>query len=98
MRLPRAAARVRRTVGRSWRRFNALYDELFFVPYRAALRRHARDKEDLFVLLCFSDLIGVPNPASYYTLELLPEMLERFHDWHRRQGMDRSPLDGFRCC
>ena len=38
------------------------------------------------------------NPASYYTLELLPLFYERFHEWHVRMGMERSPLEGFRCC
>ncbi|MGE3189372.1 MAG: DNA helicase, partial [Vicinamibacterales bacterium] len=31
-------------------------------------------------------------------LELQPVLLERFHDWHVRMGMEHSPLDGFRCC
>lgn len=88
----------RRSLARLWRAFNQHYDEVFFVPYRSELRRHARDKEEAFVSLCFSDVLGIPNPVGYYTLELLPEMLERFHDWHIRQGMDHSPLDGFRCC
>ena len=78
-----------------WRRFNELYDELFFSPYRAVARRH-RDEEDLFLLLCFSDMMGIPNPVNYYTLELLPAMLERFHAWHLRQGMEKSPPGGFR--
>ena len=50
------------------------------------------------MLFVFAELMGVPNPAAYYTLELQPVLLERFHEWHRRQGLDHSPLDGFRCC
>ncbi len=50
------------------------------------------------MLLIFSEMMGVPNPASYYTLELQPLMLEKFHDWHLRMGMPHSPLDQFRCC
>jgi len=83
---------------RSWTRFNELYDELFFSPYRAAAAKRYREEEDLFLLLCFSDMLGIPNPVNYYTLELLPAMLERFHEWHLRQGIERSPLDGFKCC
>ena len=58
--------------------------------------RERRDQEDLFLLLCFSDMLGIPNPVNYYTLELLPHVMERFHQWHLRQGMERSPLEGFR--
>ncbi|HCA23820.1 MAG TPA: DNA helicase, partial [Pseudomonas sp.] len=56
------------------------------------------DHDDLFMLLVFGEMMGVPNPAAYYTLELQPLLLERFHDWHRRMGMEHSPLDHFRCC
>lgn len=78
-----------------WRRFTRFYNEMFFAPYRAAIGRERRDAEDLFLLLAFSDMLGIPNPVSYYTLELLPYMYERFHQWHVRQGLDRSPLEGF---
>lgn len=73
-------------------------EEAYSVRYRTTLARARRDEEDLFMLLVFAEMMGVPNPATYYTLELQPLLLERFHDWHRRMGMERSPLDSFRCC
>ncbi|HSG05026.1 MAG TPA: DNA helicase, partial [Nitrospiria bacterium] len=41
---------------------------------------------------------GLPNPVSYYTLELYPHLSERFHLWHRRMGIPHSPLDSVKCC
>ena len=76
----------------------ALLDEFYVAPYRGALARARREEDDIFMLFVFAELMGVPNPAAYYTLELQPLLLERFHDWHRRKGLDHSPLDGFRCC
>lgn len=67
-------------------------------PYRATFARARRDEEDLFMMMVFSDALGVPNPATYYTVELLPVVYERFHEWHRRMGMERSPLDTMGCC
>jgi hypothetical protein len=75
-----------------------LASEFYHAPYRGAIARAKRDEDDLFMLLVFSELMGVPNPASYYTLELQPIMLEKFHEWHVRMGMEHSPLDDFRCC
>src|SRR5690554_8111505 len=72
--------------------------EVYSSSYRGAIARARRDEDDLFMLLVFSEMMGVPNPAAYYTLELQPLLLERFHDWHRRMGMERSPLDHFKCC
>jgi hypothetical protein len=85
-------------IKRWYSRAETLGATYYNAPYRAAIARARRDEEDLFMLLVFSEMIGVPNPASWYTLELQPLLLERFHDWHRRMGMERSPLDGFRCC
>jgi hypothetical protein len=28
----------------------------------------------------------------------MPVLYEQFHDWHRRMGMEHSPLDHLRCC
>lgn len=87
---------IGRRLAGAWRRFNSFYDELFLAKYRSLAARQRRDEDDLFLLLCFSDLLGIPNPVSYYTLELLPAMMKRFHEWHLRQGMEHSPLEGFR--
>lgn len=80
------------------RKARELLEEFYQAPHRAAIARARRDEEDLFMLLVFSEVMGVPNPVSFYTLELLPVMYDRFHAWHLRMGMDHSPLDGFRCC
>jgi hypothetical protein len=75
-----------------------LLREFYVAPYRGAVARAKQEEDDLFMLLVFSEMLGVPNPASYYTLELLPVLYDRFHEWHTRMGMERSPLHGFRCC
>ena len=81
-----------------WERVRALLAEFYISPYRGAVARARRDEDDLFMLLVFGELMGVPNPVAYYTLELQPILLERFHEWHQRMGMEHSPLDHFRCC
>ena len=80
------------------RRVSFYAEEAYNAPYRAAVARAKRDQDDVFMLLVFSEMMGVPNPASYYTLELQPLLMERFHDWHKRMGMPHSPLDNFKCC
>ena len=83
---------------RTLRRGAYLASEFYNAPYRGTVARARRDEDDLFMLLIFSEMMGVPNPANYYTLELQPVLLERFHEWHTRMGMEHSPLDDFRCC
>lgn len=75
-----------------------LLREFYEGRHRGALAREVREEDDLFMLLVFCEMMGIPNPAGYYTLELLPVLYDRFHEWHLRMGMDHSPLEHFRCC
>nr|WP_164669233.1 cory-CC-star protein [Virgibacillus doumboii] len=74
------------------------YEEVLNMPHRQEIARELRDQDDLFLLLLYSEMIGIPNPVYYYTLELYPYMIEQFHDWHLRMGMEKSPMTGIRCC
>ena len=75
-----------------------LLREFYTAPFRGAVARAKREEDDLFMLLVFSEMVGIPNPASYFTMELQPLLYEDFHEWHKRMGMDHSPLEGFHCC
>ena len=74
------------------------WDEALRVGHAAHAQHAVDEADDLFLLLCFFESMGLANPAAWHTLELYPLLLESFHDWHRRAGMDRSPLDSLRCC
>ena len=96
-----AASRGRAAWGRLKRRFRLardIYEGVYVAPYRAAIHREYLRQRDLFMLLGVSELLGVPNPVQFYTLELLPELIEDVHRWHRALGMDKGPEGGFRCC
>ena len=72
--------------------------EFYVAPYRRTFARARRDEDDLFMLMVLGESLGLPNPMGYHSLELLPAVYERFHVWHQRMGMDRSPLDHMSCC
>lgn len=74
------------------------YEEVISLPHKGEIARELRDEDDLFFFLLYSEMIGIPNPVFYYTLELYPYMIEEFHEWHLRMGMDKSPMTGIRCC
>lgn len=80
------------------KRLIAYYEEVLELPHRTEIARELRDEDDLFLLMLYSEMLGIPNPVYYYTLELYPFMIEEFHDWHLRMGMEKSPLTGIRCC
>ncbi|APT91890.1 DNA helicase [Corynebacterium phocae] len=73
-------------------------NDYYQAPYRASFAKAQQQEDDLFMLLVMSEALGIPNPASFYTLELLPLIYEDFHAWHRRMGMEHSPLDNLSCC
>ncbi len=75
-----------------------IYEGVAMAPYRAEIRRRYARQRDAFMLATFSDALGVPSPTEFYTLELLPYLLEDFHEWHRRVGLEEPPEGGWRCC
>jgi hypothetical protein len=66
--------------------------------YEHAVRQQTAELNDLFLLLCFMETTGLPNPATLYLLEVYPYLLEQFHAWHRRMGIEHSPLGSLPCC
>ncbi|ANU21144.1 hypothetical protein BBI15_13590 [Planococcus plakortidis] len=74
------------------------YEAVLEHPHRTEIARELQSEDDLFLLMLYSEMLGIPNPVYYYTLELYPYMIEEFHDWHLRMGMEKSPLSGIRCC
>jgi hypothetical protein len=80
------------------RHLRDVFRGMAYVGYERQQRAQAIELNDLFLLLSFMELVGLPNPATLYLLEVYPYFLEEFHLWHRRMGMDRSPLATFSCC
>jgi hypothetical protein len=82
---------------RAWRAVAAFHEGVTVARWRGGLRRAARDEEDRFLAVLLLASYGIDDPAGYETLELTPVLIERFHDWHRREGLDRFPEAGV-CC
>jgi hypothetical protein len=85
-------------IARLFKKAIAFYEAVLITPYRQTAYKSYAKEDDLFMLLCFSELLGLPHPVSYYTLELYPYYADRFHQWHQRMGMEHSPLDSIKCC
>ena len=69
-----------------------------FGRYEYDLRQQTAELNDLFLLLCFMEATALPNPATLYLLEVYPYLLEQFHQWHRRMGIEYSPIGSLPCC
>lgn len=81
-----------------WAAIRAGLDEFYAGPYRRTLRRAQREEDDLFLTVVLAEALGVPDPAAYQSVELLPAVYGEFHAWHRRIGLETSPLDHIGCC
>ena len=95
-----AGSRAQRREERSrrWAAFRAGLHEFYVGPYRQMLLRERRTEDDLFMIVVLGEALGVPDPAAYYSAELLPAVWDDFHAWHRRIGIPDSPLDHVACC
>jgi hypothetical protein len=57
------------------------------------LRKERADREHLFVLISFGDLIGLPILPPYYSLRLLPYIVPLLEGWKRRLMRERDLTD-----
>ena len=56
--------------------------------------RHARgDLENLFMLVVFGDLIGLPILPPYYSMRLLPYVMPSIQRWKRSALRERDLTD-----
>ena len=81
-----------------WKNLSDVLQGMALSGHRRQVRSDAVELEDLFLLMCFMDALGLPNPAALYLIDVQPFLAEEFHLWHRRMGADRSPLATFSCC
>jgi hypothetical protein len=57
------------------------------------LRRERGEVEQLFVLITFGDLVGLPILPPYYTLRLLPYVVPSINRWKRSLLRERDWTD-----
>jgi hypothetical protein len=75
-----------------------LYREILTQPFRIESLREMQHDEDFLLVMLFSEQLGIPNPVYWYTLEMYPYLMENYHAWHIRMGMEKSPFHGIKCC
>jgi hypothetical protein len=58
-----------------------------------AFRKEKGDLENLFMLVVFGDLVGLPLLPPYYSMRLLPFILPTVNTWKRRVSRERDLTD-----
>ncbi|MGB4146103.1 MAG: hypothetical protein WBJ86_02180 [Acetomicrobium sp.] len=82
-----------------WKKVAAFLKDFFATLLRPINKTHpmgmkeALDANDAFMLLVFGDLLGIPNPTSYYTLELLPYLADDIERWQQRMAVKGTVLE-----
>jgi hypothetical protein len=92
-----AAGTLLARVRSAYRTVERLHTELFITKYRSALQREARLQEDAFLATLYLTAFGIDDPSAYHTLPVTGELVQGFHAWHQRQGVEQFPDFGV-CC
>jgi hypothetical protein len=54
------------------------------------IRKERGNIDDLFMLVVFGDLVGLPILPPYYSVRLLPYIIPSFNNWKRRILRERD--------
>jgi hypothetical protein len=76
--------RLLKKLKKGWELIALFHQGAFLDRRMAVVRKEAFDINDNLMLLLFGDFIGIPNPMSYYMLELLPLVADELAPWERR--------------
>jgi hypothetical protein len=57
------------------------------------IRKERGHIDDLFMLVVFGDLVGLPLLPPYYSVRLLPYIIPNFNNWKRRILRERDLTD-----
>lgn len=57
------------------------------------LRKERGQLEQMFILVVFGDLLGVPILPPYYTLRLLPYVVPKLAGWRRSLSREKDLTD-----
>lgn len=60
----------------------------FVYPLTKHTEKELARRQDLFLMLCFGDMLGLPIP-TYITLKLLPYFIAEMPYWRRRMSRGR---------
>ena len=87
----RGALRAR--LARFWRASKDVTYGMSLHEMERLMRRQRADREHLFVLIAFGDILGVPILPPYYTLRLLPYIDPEVNAWRRRLLREKDLTD-----
>ena len=72
-------------------------EEYYESSYRGVLNREKKQIDDFFMIILFSEMMGIPNPYEFYTLEIMIDFMPNFHKWHKSVGLNESPFENLPC-
>jgi len=88
---------IREKILPSLKKFKKTISEFFYgmttYEWVELARKERLDLEHLFILLSFSDILGLSLPTNYYSFKFLPYIIPELNIWKRRMLRKRSLLD-----
>lgn len=85
--------RFRSRVKAVWEWIQGFIFGMTYFEMLRTLRKERAEREHLFVLISFGDLIGIPILPPYYSLRLLPFIVPLIYRWKRRLLRERDLSD-----
>ncbi|MEO0144260.1 MAG: hypothetical protein ABIL49_06110 [candidate division WOR-3 bacterium] len=69
--------------------------QFIYLKFKMPIIQEYKHNEEFLILMAFLDFFGLENPIGIFSIELYPDFIEAFHNWHKRINLKNY---NFPCC
>ncbi|MCS7245948.1 MAG: hypothetical protein N2504_07235 [candidate division WOR-3 bacterium] len=69
--------------------------EFIYIKFKLPLVQEYKYLEDTLIFVSFIEFFGLENPLGIFAIDLYPDLIEAFHNWHKNLDIKGYNLP---CC
>jgi hypothetical protein len=69
--------------------------QFLYIKFKMPIVEEYQYYEEILLIMAFIDYFGLENPIGIFSLDIYPDVIEAFHNWHQKMNLKSY---NFPCC
>ncbi|MEO0225288.1 MAG: hypothetical protein ABIL76_09395 [candidate division WOR-3 bacterium] len=69
--------------------------QFLYIRFKMPIVEEYEYYQEILLILAFLDYFGLENPLGIFSLDIYPDFIEVFHNWHQKMNLKNY---NFPCC